>query len=100
MSSDAEAQPEQADSASAVESDSNPEEQKQVEDPPQSEEVAVEAQSEEVAVEAVESENNGDGGNEEDFEMLDLLCDAVEADDFKDSKKKELNMMTAIMDQR
>ena len=33
-----------------------------------------------------------------DFEMLDLLCDAVEADDYQESKKKELKMMTDIMD--
>ena len=32
--------------------------------------------------------------------MLDLLCDAVEVDDYKESKHKELKMMNEIMDTR
>lgn len=32
--------------------------------------------------------------------MLDLLADAVEVDDYKESKKKQLDMMNKIMDDR
>ena len=37
---------------------------------------------------------------EGDFEMLDMLCDTVEVDDYKANKAKELKMMNAIMDER
>ena len=32
--------------------------------------------------------------------MLDMLCDAVEVDDYKASKEKELKTMNKIMDER
>ena len=32
--------------------------------------------------------------------MLDLLCDAVEVEDYKASKQKELRIMNKIMDER
>ena len=35
-----------------------------------------------------------------EFEMLEMLCDAAEADDYKESKKKELKLMNQIMDER
>lgn len=33
-------------------------------------------------------------------EMLDMLCDAADVDDYKETKDKELKMMNSIMDQR
>ena len=43
---------------------------------------------------------NEDGAEEEEFEMLEMLCDAAEADDYKESKQKELKLMNQIMDER
>ena len=43
---------------------------------------------------AEESEDDGA------FEMLDLLCDQVEVEDYKEGKKRELEQMKKIMDDR
>jgi hypothetical protein len=36
--------------------------------------------------------------DEDGCEMLEMLCDAVEVDDYIASKQKELNVMNTIMD--
>ena len=51
--------------------------------------------AEEVGVKEISEEEDG-----EQFEMLDLLCDQVEAEDFKLQKKQELDQMKKILDQR
>lgn len=45
-----------------------------------------------------EGEDEDDDG--EQFEMLDLLCDQVEVEDYKEEKKEELNQMKKILDTR
>ena len=47
-----------------------------------------------------EDADGDDGNDEQDFEMLDLLCDAAGVDDYNESKKRELKQMNSIMDQR
>jgi len=39
-------------------------------------------------------------GEDEDCEMLDLLCDAVEVEDYKHKRKEEVKEMNKIMDER
>ena len=60
--------------------------------------VEEEAATEEVqpVVEQAEAEEDDD----EQGEMLDLLCDQVEVEEYKETKQKELNQMKQILDQR